>query len=283
MNRSFILRYNVGMFKKILLVTMLLIGTGIGITNGYFQATRIEFEGNGSECYATLLSRYTVSGTWSTQLQYDLNAPEEVIAFFDAYKDPDPYFYLNYFQDVSEGLLYWPYYPPDDFKVLVYFPDTGLSMATDQAYHRYALTSTYKAIISDGEILLKPNYDYAKLIAITSFRIITGIAVSLLLSFLLGKPMHSELKYIICSTVLFQVLLNLVISFYSFRHGFSMVEYYLFVWLAYLPFSLLQGYLYARRAYSIESPYFVALFSNVAAYALGMFLVDNFPKLFTIA
>ena len=265
-----------------MLVAVLLIGTGIGITNGYYQSTKINFEGIEGECYATLLSRYTVSGTWSTQLQYDLNAPEEVIAFFDAYKDPDPYFYLNYFQDVSEGLLYWPYYPPDDFKVLVYYPDTGISMTTEQAFRRYALTSTYKAVISDGKILLEPNYDYAKLIAITSFRIIAGVAVSLLLSFLFGNPMRSERKYLICSTVLFQVILNLLISFYSFRHGFSMVEYYLFVWLAYLPFSLLQGYLYTRKAYSIESPYFCALFSNVAAYALGMFLVDNFPKLFTI-
>ena len=270
------------MLKKFMLIAVLLIGTGIGITNGYFQSTKIDFEGVESECYATLLSRYTVSGTWSTQLQYDLNAPDKVIAFFDAYEDPDPYFYLNYFQDISEGLLYWPYYPPDDFKVLVYFPDSGVSMVTGQAYQRYALTSTYKAVISDGKIVMKPNYDYAKLIAITSFRIMIGIAASLLVSFLFGRPMRSEWKYVLGSTILFHVLLNLMISFYSFRHGFSMVEYYLFVWLAYVPFFLLQGYFYTRRAYSIESPYFCSLFSNVAAYALGMFLVDNFPKLFTI-
>ena len=73
---------------------MLLIGTDIGITNGYYQTTKIVFEDIEEPCYATLLSRYTVSGTWSTKLEYDLNAPEEVINFFDEYQDSDHYFYL---------------------------------------------------------------------------------------------------------------------------------------------------------------------------------------------
>lgn len=262
---------------------MLLIGTDIGITNGYYQTTKIVFEDIEEPCYATLLSRYTVSGTWSTKLEYDLNAPEEVINFFDEYQDSDHYFYLNYFQDVTEGLLYWPYYPPDDFKLLMFFPQDGSFIVSDEIYHRYALTSTYKAKIADGHVVLTRNYDYPRMIVNTTFRIVLSTLLSVLVILLFARPLKSERKFIIFSTFIFQVILNLLISYYSFLHGFSMVEYYLFIWLAYLPFALLQGYLFSRKAYSMVAPYRYALLANVAAYALGMFLVDNFPGLFTIA
>lgn len=105
------------MFKKFMLIALLLTST-IGINNGYNQTTRITFNGINETCYGTLLSRTSVSGTWSSELSLDLSAPKEVKTFFKGFKDEDGFFYLNYFQDLTDGLLYWPFYPPEEFKVL---------------------------------------------------------------------------------------------------------------------------------------------------------------------
>ena len=82
-----------------------------------------------------------------------------VKTFFKGFKDEDGFFYLNYFQDLTDGLLYRPFYPPEEFKVLLYFPDSDTFLVSDASYHRYALSSTFEADILDGRIDLKANYD----------------------------------------------------------------------------------------------------------------------------
>ena len=90
--------------------------------------------------------------------------------FFRDYEDQDHYFFLNYIEDVSGGLLYWPYYPPEEFKVLLYFPETDTYLTTETSIKRYALTSKFKGVFEDGTIRLTRNYDYLKLFTNTLIR-----------------------------------------------------------------------------------------------------------------
>lgn len=269
------------MFKKFMLIALLLTST-IGINNGYNQTTRITFNGIKETCYGTLLSRTSVSGTWSSELSLDLSAPEEVKTFFKGFKDEDGFFYLNYFQDLTDGLLYWPFYPPEEFKVLLYFPDSDTFLVSDASYHRYALSSTFEANIHDDMIDLKTNYDYAKLIMITLCRILISLVISFIVTFVFYKPIRKDHPIILTSNLVFQMILHTLISVYSYRYGFSIVEYFLFIWIFYLLFAFLQGYLYKKKALSIASPYFCALLSGVITYAAGLLLVDIVPSLFTI-
>ncbi|MCR4856059.1 MAG: hypothetical protein K5908_07800 [Erysipelotrichaceae bacterium] len=269
------------MLKKIAIIAMLLIGP-ITINNGYYQTTSVRIDGIEGTCYGTLLSKQSVSGIWTYQLEIDYNAPEKVKAFFRDYQDDDGYFYLNFFQDVSEGLIYWPIYPPEEFKVLLYFPDSDTFMVSEDSYQRYSLGSEFRTDISDGTIALEQDYDYPKLIVMTLVRIVIGIAVSILVAFMYGKPIKKDYLIIILSNTIFHILLNIAISLFSFRYGFSIVNYFLFVWLIYVPFIFLQGYLYKEKTYSLNTPYFCSLYTNVAAYAAGLFLVDCIPSLFTI-
>ncbi|MCR4633243.1 MAG: hypothetical protein K5648_03870 [Erysipelotrichaceae bacterium] len=269
------------MLKKFLLIALLMFEP-IRINNGYDQNTRITFTGIGETCYGTLLSKTSVSGTWSSNLSLPLNAPDQVIAFFEGYEDADSYFYLNYFQDISEGMLYWPFYPPEDFKILLYYPDSDSFIVSDAPIRRYALSSTYHAVIENGSMSVSRNYDHMRMALITLSRIVLCTLTALAVTFLFYRPGKKDLKPVLSSNLLYQLLLHLIISLYSYKNGFSIVEYFLFLWIPTLLFAFFQGYLYKTKTYTLASPYFCALASQFAAYAAGLLLVDVFPAMFTI-
>ena len=267
------------MLKRLLLITFLIAIPGIW--NGYYQTTEVTFEGIQETCYGTLLSRKSESGTWSYQMELDLNAPQEIMDFFKGYQDADHFFYLNYFQDVSEGLLYWPYYPPEEFKILLYCPDSASVIVSD-VIHRYSLSSPFKAVIDNGNITVQRNYNYRKLVLNVACRTLFGTFLAVLTAVLYAKPYNNEIRYMILGNLLFQAAINALISFYSFYNGFSYVEYILFMWLPYFLWFLLQGFLFSRHARGISMPYLCSFFSNAVAYFGGLLLVDVLPKLFTI-
>ena len=269
------------MLRKILIITLAILGPLHYVPNGYHQETKIIINGIDDTCYGTLLSSKTVSGYWSSQMELDLNAPEDVKEFFKNYKD-DKCHYLNYFQDVSEGLLHWFSFPPEEFKLLLYFPNTKTYYISDKVESRYALNSAYIANIENGVIHLTRNYDYPQLIKITLLRIIIGIVVSIAVALLYSKPDNRYKKDIYTTNIIFHIILNILISIYSIKNGFGMFEYLGFTWIPYILFFIFQGHIYSNQYNVIHSPYFTSLYSNIATYALGMFLVDVFPRLFTI-
>ncbi len=268
------------MLKRLLVITALLV-TVPGIWNGYYQTTEVTFKGIHETCYGTLLSKKSESGTWSYQLELDLDAPEEVTAFFKEYRDTDRFFFLNYFQDVTDGLLYWPYYPPEEFKILLYFPDSGTVIVSDPI-ERYSLTSPFKAVISDESMTVMRNYDYLKMVRIALYRTILLTIAAVVTAVLYAQPYSNEIKYMILGNFLYQTLINALIAFYSFKNGFSYVEYILLMWLPYLLWFLLQGLLLSKRARGVSMPYLCSFFSNAVAYFVGLLLVDIFPLLYTI-
>lgn len=269
------------MLKRLLIIGMVLFYP-LNVFNGNYQTTKIEFSNIEGTCYGTLLSRKTVSGSWSVQKELDIRAPKKVITFFSEFKDEDNFFYLNYLQDVSEGLLYWPFYPPEEFRVLLYYPDTDSYAISDTIISRYALCSTFKATINDGVISLSRNYNYTKLIFLTLSRTLIFVAVSFLVTLIYGQPRKRDLKYFFISDVAYQLLLNILISIYSFKNGFTIVEYYLIMWIPYLIFFVIQGYYYTHNSNAYRSPYMCTFLSNLAAYVAGILLVDVMPQLFTL-
>ena len=266
--------------RKLLIIGILLLSS-LNHFNGHYQTTTIGFENIEGTCYATLLSDKAVSGTWSTKQELDLAVSDDVLTFFREYEDEDHYFFLNYLQDVSEGKMYWPIYPPERFKVLLYRPDNG-EFAISDKIDRYALNSTFSAVIKNGKIVLERNYDYPRMIMITLIRIVILTAVSFLVTWIYSQRDKHILRLFLVSELVFQVLLNLGISAYSFRYGFSIMEYMAVFWVLYLICFLMQGYLYSKRTTMTAMPYLCSFFSNITAYGVGLILLDLFPALYTI-
>ena len=151
-------RMYVGLFT--LLFYMIFAVTALPITAkadmGPKPSVRIQFKNMGDDlCYGTLLSKEKCTGpaqVWdgtvrNEQLYYDLD--RSIWKSFVDYKDPDGYYFLQRGWTVSEtGEIAWTYYPPQDFKILLYYPETGIFVSSG-SYERYAF-DTYYTVDMEG-------------------------------------------------------------------------------------------------------------------------------------
>ena len=125
--------------------------------------------------YATLLSKYPSTGPYSEGNWKHEYPDSKTYQTFDAYEDPDGYYFISYVEYCTDGSFSWGYMPPDDFKLLLYFPDTG-ELVCSEATTTFAFYSVYQATLKDGRLELKAVYNYGR--QILSF--LARLAVTLL-------------------------------------------------------------------------------------------------------
>lgn len=84
---------------------------------------------------------------------------EPIWESFQNYSDADGYYFLQCWWNCSEsGKLDWTYRPPDTFKLLLYFPESG-AFRVSPSCERYAFDSYYDVDVSgDGPLTLGQNY-----------------------------------------------------------------------------------------------------------------------------
>ena len=118
-------------------------------------SVRIQFKNMGDDlCYGTLLSKEACTGparvwdgTSRNEQLYDLD--RDIWKAFVDYKDPDGYYFLQRGWTVSEtGEIAWTYYPPGNFKILLYYPETK-TFVSSGIYERYAF-DTYYTVDMEG-------------------------------------------------------------------------------------------------------------------------------------
>ncbi|MBR3294174.1 MAG: hypothetical protein IKI69_07150 [Oscillospiraceae bacterium] len=262
------------------IVLFMAIMTMVGLFNGHYQATTIEIKGISGSCYGTLLSREPGSGPWNTREDKTPSyAPDHVKKAFKEYKDPDGYYYFNYFEDVERGLLRWDSFPPEDFKLLLYFEETDTFMSTEVA-HRYSLTSPFEVRITEEGLILNKNYDYPAFLLRFFLRVLISAGIAILISLFYCKRYFLRTKCFIISNVAFHVMLNLFISFFSYYRGFTVVEYVGILWAPYMIFLFVQFFLYRRISDDIQNAFMIAITTDLVVYGTGIILIDVFPKLF---
>ena len=135
-------------------------------------SVRITFENLGDEeCWGTLLSSKKSTGPSSAwdgngedarhnenpNGQYDWqDFGYDVWKAFVDYDEKDDYYFLQEAWQINETKeLAWTYYPPNEFKILLYFPETE-EYAVSGVYERYAFDS-YFTVNMDG---VKLSVDY---------------------------------------------------------------------------------------------------------------------------
>ena len=94
-------------------------------------SVRVTFENMGDElCYGTLLSKTPSTGPTRAWDGTEDGKPifngvkETVWRAFTEFKDEDGFYFLQWFRRADENkALNWTYYPPQTFKILLYYPD----------------------------------------------------------------------------------------------------------------------------------------------------------------
>lgn len=232
-------------------------------------SVRVTFENMGDElCYGTLLSKTPSTGparawdgTEDGKYIY-AGADEAVWRAFTEFKDEDGFYFLQWFWRTDENkALNWTYYPPQTFKILLYYPDRATdSGAADNSaggatrdskttaasgafcvsdvLKRYAFHSYYfvdmrnvqsETIGTIAKISVTQSYDYSAEILGFFVRFIVTLGVETLLALAFGLRTKRAFLTVLAANGVTQIALNLLLNVrLHFNNLYEVIPLYFF-------------------------------------------------------
>lgn len=260
----------------------------------------IDFKGLEDEnYYVTLLSKTDSTGPYSAitkepgYTMYESGDEDyDVFLKFAGYEDGDGYYFLQYFKNCGDSHRFaWTYYPPVNFKILVYFPDYDAFAVSAEAYERYAFDSYYSVSVSgtpengNAAVSAEQSYDYSAETTSLVARVILTIALELAIALLFGYREKRQLIFIGTVNAVTQIALNVALNIINYHMGWlGFVVFYALLEIA--VFAVEAGlYCALMNKYSIKAAprwkaAVYALCANAASLAAGFGLAILIPGLF---
>lgn len=251
------------------------------------------------ECWCTLLSSEESSGpNWAwdgdeTVFEYgDIN--REVFLAFANYCDNDGFYFLQVMAQCNQNKSFtWNYYPPETFKVLLYFPQTD-TFVSSPVYQCYAFDSYYSinmARIDTSEtfpgplLSLKISYNYFGEILGLLARVVLTIAVELGVACLFRFRGKKVFLWILIVNIATQLLLNIVLNVTSYLYGdlFMFLVYFFAEFFVFLSEAVTFSVAFARID-DIKAPVWKSILyaftANTLSFVVGIILALFIPILF---
>ena len=223
------------------LLIILVFSVSVNADIGPKDSVRIEFKNMGETlCYGTLLSEDESTGpqsVWDGDEEhiYNEGLDLDIWRAFAEYDDPDGYFFLQIGWKVSETKeIAWTYYPPDSFKILLYYPETDKFIVSG-IYKQYAF-DTYYTVDMDGiniesveyneelsnneRIEAYRSYNYRVEIISLIARIIITIVIEMAVALIFfGLRNKRQLLLLIGVNISTQVILNILLNITNYISG----------------------------------------------------------------
>lgn len=260
----------------------------------------VEFEGAGDrEYYVTLVAKEDKLGGPYHRITVD-DQPEEVNpAVWNrlvGYEEPDGLVFAGNVQKLTgDGDYVWGYYPPSEFRVLIYFPDTDSFVASSEILEQYAFDSYYQMDFNDlpenwndAVAAIPVTRKYNLLCQITAFllRLAVTVAVECLLAVLFGFTGKRQLLLVAAVNCVSQLALNLLILDESVGLFVFYVLQYALIEVGVI---LAEGLVYCLALPKLVTPeqnrnihpIAYAVIGNMASFSLGYLLSNCFPMLFS--
>lgn len=277
-------------------------------------SVHVMFEGLGDElCYATLLSRYDSTGPSSAwdgneetarhneneYYSYEVLGYDDWRAFVE-YEDTDGFYFLQEAWQVNETKeLAWTYYPPDEFKVLLYFPESG-TFAVSDICKRYAFDSYFTVDMRNSDVgsidyneELSSNkrldayrsYNFRRELVSLFARIIITVIIELAVALLFGYTKRKQLLLLAGVNFATQIILNVLLNIINYNSGqtayvifYILFEFIVFVIEAWVYHRYLDRFGTGKR--SGKRAIFYALTANALSFAAGMYISVLIPEIF---
>lgn len=297
------------MKKKLSLVTLtvafmcLLFSFTAFADTGPKPSVRIAFEDLGDEvCYATLLSFRNSSGParyWNGKEAPDYyvsdNGDEEQLDTLKEYKsvwkkmveysDPDNYYFLQRIWKLDKTKeLAWTYYPPDSFKILLYYPESDTFVGSG-IYERYAFDSYYTVNALDLEaetdlITAEKSYDYKWETISLVARILITILIETVIAMLFSYRSKREFTVILSANIITQIILNIILNIENYKEGYmAFTAYYIFLELMIFAIEAAVYTLILKNKKHRKNILY-AFVSNSASFGIGLMLAHIIPGIF---
>lgn len=281
-------------------------------------SVKVTFNGLGDElCYATLLSKTESTGpawVWDGRDENARHNENESYSYaeldyktwkaFVDYKDADGFYFLQMGWQINETKsLDWVYYPPEIFKILLYFPESN-TFAVSGIYERYAFDSYFTVDMSGSVIAAVDRPEYKETepyneIGITAEKdydtkgeilsLVLRIALTAVLetavALLFGYRAKKQLLLIVGVNAVTQLILNILLNAVCLKSGYSeyigtyiLLELAVFVTEAVVYSVFLNKLSGKPKGRGIAVVY--ALAANACSFAAGLALSKIIPSVF---
>ncbi|MGM9684491.1 MAG: hypothetical protein ACI3XQ_12915 [Eubacteriales bacterium] len=269
-------------------------------------SVRITFENMGDElCYGTLLSKTQSTGpnsVWDGDEDFICNEGMDLDIWraFVEYEDEDGYYFLQIGWQINQTKqLAWTYYPPNSFKILLYYPETDQFTVSDIC-ERYAF-DTYYTVDMDGVnigsvALDEENSTDSRLNAYRSYlykqeiislvaRIVITIAIEMGVALLFGFRGKKVLLLLATVNTLTQIILNVLLNIINFNSGsWAFVAGYILLELAVFAIeAVLYSILMNKLTDKVKPAWFYvvyALVANAVSFGAGLMIANILPGIF---
>lgn len=260
----------------------------------------VEFENAGDqEYYVTLVAKEDKLGSPYSRVTAEDQPETDDIAIWNrlvAYEDPDGMVFAGNAQKLTgDGAYVWGYYPPLEFRVLIYFPDTDSFVESSEILEQYAFDSYYQMDFNDlpenwndAVAAIPVTRKYNLLWQITAFllRLAVTVAVECLLAVLFGFKGKRQMLLVLAVNCATQLAMNLLILDESVGLFVFYVLQYALIEVGVI---LAEGLVYCLALPKLATPeqnrnihpIAFAFFGNVASFSLGFLLSNWFPMLFS--
>ena len=252
----------------------------------------IEFKGlDNVDYYATLLSStesYGPNRAGDPYQQY-MGSYEAYLRFTE-YEDTDGFYFISYYEDCSKTNKFrWTYYPPEKFKVLLYFPDTDTFVVSDEIYERYAFDSYFRAEVTEQggdmpahtSITMSKSYRFVTETISLIIRIILTIAIELGIAWLFGLREKKIFRFIAIVNIVTQIALNLALNTINYHWG-GLAFFFFYILLELSVFGL-EALIYTiQLTPEVRKGRLIlyAFSANLASFFVGLILAVFIPFIF---
>lgn len=227
----------------------------------------IKISGIDEKYFVTLLSDTRASGPYDSDQPYtDQNFD---YTMFEDYND-EFYFLYNVSELDGSGTYSWDYYPPNNFKVLIYIPSTNKYIKSKQL-DAFSFNTVYNLKIKDNEIVdISKKYVTGFTLSDYLIRLFLTLLIEVSIA-LLFKFRGYELKVIVITNIITQTLLLLILMVFNYQIG------YFGEMLIMLPIELIilavEILIYNKYLEACKHPTIYAIVANLFSFLLGMYLL----------
>ncbi len=239
--------------------------------------------------YMTLLSHSPNNGPYFYVDPNEIDnweGVDEILKKFLEYPVVEGYHFIGYYlENNSDNIFVWSYYPPDNYKVLLYFPDSDTFLISEESYFNYAFATHYIMSVDDFMITLTKTYDSKKETFSLIGRIVLTLLVEIGVAYLFAIRKRSLLYLIVGVNIITQVTLNVSLNFTSLYFG-KVLSFTLFLVLEIVIF-IIEAAIYALTFKTLSNnkigrikAILYAFVANLSSLVVGFLLAYVYPGMF---
>lgn len=243
--------------------------------------------------YVALYSTSKYNGPWSyfdTEDSYyeeRVNELTDIEKKFLAHEVSDVYF-VGLVQNLTtnNNTYYVSYYPPSEFKIVIYIPDNDTFIESKNVISRYAFNSYFSVdfndINSNAFDTITKTYDYSGEILHCLLRIALTIVIEVGLA-ILFKYRNKSLLFLVIVNVATQIILNVYLNLLNYNNGslrttvsYIVIEVLITIVEA-IAYAIVLPKINKELKYQIPRAIIYAILANALSLSAGFILLNYVP------